>query len=162
MNLRPPGPNYESTNLNCFVWCRLGNSVPLFFSLSCTEFVPRIVASLADKDAPFFSCLPELHPFRAYTVARPIGTRSGGLALSCTARGPLPFHDGSSVLLEPQMRIGPCGTSGGGLRLSGTSPTCRLRGGSTIWFPALCPHRRHNPSGYGRSTLHRPLKPTPR
>jgi hypothetical protein len=30
--------------------------------------------------------IAELHPFRAYTFARPIGTRSGGLALSWTAR----------------------------------------------------------------------------
>src|ERR1022692_1600746 len=78
--------NYGSTNSKCFVWCRLGSSAPFFLSLSCTELVPRIVASLADKVAPFFSCLPALHPFRAYTVARPIGTRSGGLAMSWTAR----------------------------------------------------------------------------
>src|ERR1022692_5084985 len=36
----PLVPNYESTNSKCFIWCRLGNSVPLFLSLSCTEVVP--------------------------------------------------------------------------------------------------------------------------
>jgi hypothetical protein len=31
---------------------------------------------------------------------------------SLTTLGPLPFRDGGSVLLEPQMSTGPCGTSG--------------------------------------------------
>jgi hypothetical protein len=26
----------------CFVWCRLGNSLPLFLLLSCTEIVPNV------------------------------------------------------------------------------------------------------------------------
>ncbi len=32
---------YEGKNSKCFIWCRLGSSVPLFLSLSCTEVVPR-------------------------------------------------------------------------------------------------------------------------
>jgi len=41
LNLRPLVPNYETTNSKCFIWCRLGNSVPLFLSLSCTDLVPK-------------------------------------------------------------------------------------------------------------------------
>jgi hypothetical protein len=43
LNLRLPlVPNYESTNSKCFIWCRLGSSIPLFLSLSCTEIVPNV------------------------------------------------------------------------------------------------------------------------
>src|SRR6266851_3676692 len=28
-------------NSKCFIWCRLGSSVPLFLSLSCTDLVPN-------------------------------------------------------------------------------------------------------------------------
>jgi hypothetical protein len=34
-------PNYEVTNSKCFIWCRLGSSVPLFLSVSCTDPVPK-------------------------------------------------------------------------------------------------------------------------
>ncbi len=40
--LDPLVPNYETTNSKCFIWCRLGSSVPLFLSLSCTEVVPKL------------------------------------------------------------------------------------------------------------------------
>jgi MFS family permease len=50
----------------------------------------------------------------------------------------------------------------GGLRLSGTSPTCTPQGRSIIWCPSLSPHPHHNPSGYDRSILLRLLRPTPR
>ena len=160
MNLRPLVPNYGSTNSKCFVWCRLGNSAPVFLSLSCTELVPRIKRRLLTKMLRSSPACPNSSVQSLYSCTTDWNSeRRAGAVMRGT--GPLPFHNGSSVLLEPQMRIGPCGTSGG-LRLSGRSPTCRLRGGSTIWCPALCPHPHHNPSGYGRSTHHRPLKPTPR
>ena len=34
-------PNYESKNSKCFIWCRLGNSIAFFLSLSCTDVVPK-------------------------------------------------------------------------------------------------------------------------
>src|SRR6266404_572556 len=38
---------YESTNPNCFVWCRLGVSKPTYLSVSRTEVVPSLHISMA-------------------------------------------------------------------------------------------------------------------
>ena len=42
----PLVPNYQGQNSKCFTWCRLGTRTPFFLSLSCTEVVPKILASL--------------------------------------------------------------------------------------------------------------------
>jgi DNA-directed RNA polymerase specialized sigma24 family protein len=48
------------------------------------------------------------------------------------------------------------------LHLSERPPIHRLRAGSTIWCPALCPHHPHNPSGCGHRILHHHPEPIPR
>ena len=41
LNLRPLVPNHETKNSKCFIWCRLGSSIPLFLSLICTDLVEK-------------------------------------------------------------------------------------------------------------------------
>src|ERR1017187_6408360 len=101
----------------------------------------RIVRHLLRQNNFLYSCTTH------WNSERPVGA-------VMHSTGPPQFLDGSFVLTwATNEHWRPCGTSGGGLRLSGRSPTCRLRGESTIRCPTLCLPPRHNPSGYDRSTL---------